>query len=158
MKARTHSLVIVVLLVLAQACTPALGPDQVATSVAGTLTALPSNVATEPAATSEAVPTPDKLPASAPTVDPMPGAPYPEAPLCPDSGELHDNSLFHTLWDSARGCHYDHEHGQNPFAPEVAAAFPGLDLQTLIGGVGVGHTNPHRQWKTRTSMVASSGM
>src|SRR5512134_3219435 len=26
-------------------------------------------------------------------------APYPEAPLCSDSGEAHDNSLFHTLWD-----------------------------------------------------------
>jgi hypothetical protein len=69
-------------------------------------------------------------------------APYPEAPLCPDSGEAHDNSLFHTLWDSTRGCHYDHEHGQNPFTPEVAAAFPDFDLNALLGGVGVGHTNP----------------
>jgi hypothetical protein len=69
-------------------------------------------------------------------------APYPDAPLCPDSGEAHDNSLFHTLWDSTRGCHYDHEHGQNPFTPEVAATFPGFDLRELIGGVGVGHTNP----------------
>ena len=69
-------------------------------------------------------------------------APYPEAPLCPDTGEAHDNSLFHTLWDSTRGCHYDHEHGQNPFIQEVADAFPGLDLRALIGNVGVGHTNP----------------
>ena len=71
-------------------------------------------------------------------------APYPDAPLCADSGEAHDNSLFHTLWDGARAtaCHYDHEHGQYPFTPEVAAAFPGFDLQALIGGVGVGHTNP----------------
>ena len=69
-------------------------------------------------------------------------APSPNAPLCPDSGEAHDNSLFHTLWDSTRGCHYDHEHGQNPFAPEVAATFPGLDLKALLGHVGIGHTNP----------------
>ena len=69
-------------------------------------------------------------------------APYPDAPICQDSGDAHDNSVFHTLWDNTRGCHYDHEHGQNPFTPEVAAAFPGLDLRELIGGVGVGHTNP----------------
>lgn len=69
-------------------------------------------------------------------------APYPNAPLCPDSGEAHDNSLFHTLWDSRRGCHYDHEHGQNPFTREVAKSFPRFDLRKLLGGVGVGHTNP----------------
>ena len=68
--------------------------------------------------------------------------PYPDAPLCPDTGAAHDNSLFHTLWDSTRRCHYDHEHGQDPFTPEVAATFPGFDLRALIGGVGVGHTNP----------------
>ena len=69
-------------------------------------------------------------------------APYPDAPLCPDSGEAHDHSLFHTLWEGARGCHYDHEHGQNPFTPEGVAAFPGFDLNALLSGVGVGHTNP----------------
>ncbi|HEY9526836.1 MAG TPA: hypothetical protein VIR02_07140, partial [Anaerolineales bacterium] len=69
-------------------------------------------------------------------------APYPGAPLCPDSGEAHDHSLFHTLWDDVRGCHYDHEHGQNPFTPEVGAAFPDFDLKPLLGGVGIGHTNP----------------
>jgi hypothetical protein len=69
-------------------------------------------------------------------------APYPDAPLCPDSGEAHDNSQFHTLWDSTRDCHYDHEHGQDPFTPEVVAAFPNFDLRALTGGVGVGHTNP----------------
>ena len=69
-------------------------------------------------------------------------APSPDAPLCPDTGEAHDHSLFHTLWDSTRGCHYDHEHGQNPFTPEVAEIFPGFDLPALLGGVGIGHTNP----------------
>lgn len=70
------------------------------------------------------------------------GAPYPGAPPCPDIADAHDNHLFHALWDSARGCHYNHEHGQDPFAPQVAAAFPGFDLWTLIGSVGVGHSNP----------------
>jgi hypothetical protein len=82
--------------------------------------------------------------ASAPT-PPAQGAlihPYPDAPLCPDSGEHHhDHNLFHTLWDSVRGCHYDHEHGQDPFTSEVAATFPGFNLRALIGSVGLGHTN-----------------
>jgi hypothetical protein len=81
-----------------------------------------------------------------PEASPTPGsvaiAPYPDAPLCPDSGEVHDNSLFHTLWDGVRGCHYDHEHGQYPFMPEAAATFPGFDLWLLLGSVGIGHTNP----------------
>ncbi len=69
-------------------------------------------------------------------------APWPTAPLCPDSGTLHDHNKFHTLWDSSRGCHYDHEHGENPFIPEVAATFPGFNLFALLGNVGIGHTNP----------------
>lgn len=62
----------------------------------------------------------------------------PGAPLCPD----HNNGAFHTLWDAERGCHYDHEHGENPFTPEVAATFPGFDLYALLGNVQIGHTNP----------------
>jgi hypothetical protein len=63
--------------------------------------------------------------------------PYQNAPACAS----HDTGDFHTIW-STTGCHYDHEHGQNPFVAAVAAAFPGFDLQALLGGVGVGHTNP----------------
>jgi hypothetical protein len=66
--------------------------------------------------------------------------PWPGAPLCLDVGEFHDNSRFHTLWDDVRGCHYDHEHGQDPFTPEVAVVFPGI--QDFLGGVQIGHTNP----------------
>lgn len=72
-------------------------------------------------------------------------APYPSAPLCSDSGVNHDNSLFHTLWDSTRGCHYDHEHGQNPFTQEVADEFPGFNLFELLGNVQIGGTNPSSQ-------------
>jgi hypothetical protein len=71
-----------------------------------------------------------------------PIASYPAAPLCTDSGAAHDHSRFHTLWDAERGCHYDHEHGQSPFVPEVDATFPGFDLGQLLGGVEIGHTNP----------------
>jgi hypothetical protein len=37
-------------------------------------------------------------------------APYADAPLCPD----HDSTHWHGVWDAARGCHYDHEHGDDP--------------------------------------------
>lgn len=77
-----------------------------------------------------------------PSSTPVQITPYPDAPLCPDFGELHGYDQFHILWDSVRGCHYDHEHGQNPFIPEVVAAFPGFDLYSLLGNVQVGHTNP----------------
>ena len=80
-----------------------------------------------------------------PTVEPTQGPPvepFPDAPLCPNAIADHDYSVFHTLWDSAQGCHHDHEHGTYPFTDEVAEAFPGFDLRALIGGVGVGHTNP----------------
>jgi hypothetical protein len=157
MKANTLILLIAVLLLIAQGCTTARGPDQVATGVAGTLTTPPSPtlLAAHPSdKTGTTEPTTVQTPfiAAGPSLAPSPQpdqalgsvgiAPYPGAPLCADTGEAHDNSLFHTLWDSTRGCHYDHEHGQNPFTLEVAETFPGFDLQALIGGVGVGHTNP----------------
>jgi len=77
------------------------------------------------------------------TVTPTPNSvvePYPEAPLCPDSGLLHNYIEFHTIWDSMRGCHYDHEHGTNPFTPEMDAILPGIE--SFLGGVQIGSTNP----------------
>ena len=88
---------------------------------------------------------PTVAPTETPTVEPTQGAPiepFPDAPLCPNAIADHDYGMFHTLWDSAQGCRHDHEHGTFPFTDEVAAAFPGFDLRALIGGVGVGHTNP----------------
>jgi hypothetical protein len=64
--------------------------------------------------------------------------PHPDAPLCP----THDPNEYHALWDPARRCHYDHEHGEDPFTAAAAAAFPGFNLRSLLGGVGIGHTNP----------------
>jgi hypothetical protein len=66
------------------------------------------------------------------------GASIPEVPLCP----THDPSKWHGLWDSALGCHYDHEHGTLPFTPEVAAAFPGFDLRAMLCGLEIGHCIP----------------
>lgn len=77
-----------------------------------------------------------------PTVTVLPDdvtVPFPSAPDC----EHPSNDTWHDLFDEAQGCHYDHEHGQDPFTPAVAAAFAPLgDLRSLLGGVGVGHTNP----------------
>ena len=141
MKVSTPFIAVVILLVLAQACTPSLGPEPVATAVAGTLTALPMPTSPLPAPPSplstKTKATQPPAPTAALTLEPGGIAPYSDAPLCPDTGDAHDNSLFHTLWDSVRGCHYDHEHGQNPFTREVAATFPGFDLKALLGGVGV---------------------
>lgn len=64
--------------------------------------------------------------------------PYIDAPAC----ESHSNSEFHTLWNYDVGCHYDHEHGQNPFTQQVESFFPGFDLYELLGWVQIGHTNP----------------
>lgn len=106
----------------------------------------PSTLPSATAASDTIQPHPTEFPPATPPQSLQAGAdeirPFPDAPLCPDSGEAHDNSRFHALWDGTRGCHYDHEHGQDPFTPEVGAAFPDFDLRALLGGVGVGHTNP----------------
>ena len=95
-----------------------------------------------PAATLTATVTPS------PTISPTAGnsTPFVSAHLCPDGAHNdpdHDQTAFHTLWDSARGCHYDHEHGTNPWTSQVASFFAPLgDLLELTGGNYVSHTNP----------------
>lgn len=105
-------------------------------SVAPTDTATPPD--TETATVGPSV-TPLPFPSATPGA---PIAPFPAALLCPDWGDLHDTTRFHTIWDSVRGCHYDHEHGTDPFVPAVVAAFPGFDLQALGCGQQVGHCSP----------------
>jgi len=131
-----------VTILLLTACTTA----PTGTAATETPVAPPAKLANETpvprgsAAPAETKSTPAELSTHAPS---LPGPlPSPGAPLCPDSGEAHETSRFHTLWDSERRCHYDHEHGQNPFTPDVAQAFPGFDLRDLLGDVGIGHTNP----------------
>jgi len=91
-----------------------------------------------------------------------PGAARADAPLCPS----HDPNTWHGLWDSVRGCHYDHEHGTSPFTQQVVAAFPGFNLFELLGGVGIGHTNPsspmenthkHGGFKWQVDLAAPQG-
>lgn len=99
-----------------------------------------TETATEtPTETSTPEPTNTATNTPTPSATPTPQTPYPSAPLC--TGE-HNHSQFHTLWNSAQGCHYDHEHGVSPFTSSVSAIFPGFDLFALLGGAGVGHTNP----------------
>jgi len=91
-----------------------------------------------PSPTSAITSTPTIQPTATATPTPLPTGISPNAPLCP----THSNDEFHTLWNDGAACHYDHEHGTNPFTPEVDAAFPGFDLFALLGNVEIGHTNP----------------
>lgn len=95
-----------------------------------TETPTPTETPTETPVSTD-TPTPTFTPSPTPT----PVSPYLSAPLC----STHSNTEFHTLWDNS-GCHYDHEHGTNPFTPEVAEVFPGV--QDFLGGVQIGNTNP----------------
>lgn len=114
------------------------------TPVIATNTVVPSDTPLSP--TDTAVPSDTPVPnTEVPTNTPIASEtqttyiqPYLNAPACTD----HSNTIFHTLWNGQLGCHYDHEHGQNPFTQEVADAFPGFDLKQLIGNVEVGHSNP----------------
>ena len=98
-----------------------------------------------PETTGESPPTQEPTMEPSPTVEPtatleataaelvaapqvmIPGPPYPDAPLCPD----HDPRAYHGLWDSARGCHYDHHHGD---APHAVDDIFGTDYYTWAGG------------------------
>lgn len=110
-----------------------------------TRTPAPSNTPVPPTVTPTATITPT-LPASA-TPLPTPTAraqttPFPAAPLCLDSGEFHDVSLWHGPWNPVSNCHYDHEHGDDAYTPQVASHFPGFDFKLLQGNVEIGHLNP----------------
>jgi hypothetical protein len=90
-----------------------------------------------PIATSSSIPGP-KPTVIDPTANQTSGSSVPDVPLCP----THDPTKWHGVWDTARGCHYDHEHGTFPFTPQVAATFPGFDLRALLCGVEIGHCVP----------------
>jgi hypothetical protein len=68
------------------------------------------------------VPTTGPTPTATEPVDPLTNS-----PLCPD----HDPHAYHTLWNEALGCHYDHEHKDNPH--EVDYLF-GTDFYQWAGG------------------------
>lgn len=77
-------------------------------------------------------------PTQVPTEEPIPTAtpaptqisyfePYPEAPLCAE----HYNNVYHGLFDSILGCHYDHTHGDNP---HLVDDIFGTDIYSYIEG------------------------
>ena len=53
--------------------------------------------------------------------------PYPDAPACAS----HDDRAYHSLWDAERGCHYDHQHGDDPHELDYKL---GTDIYGLMGG------------------------
>lgn len=127
------------------ASTTPLPPTATLALPSATATDLPASATESASATIEASATPGatlepSATAAASATEGAAIAPYKGAPLCLDTGELHDKSLFHTIWDSARGCHYDHEHGFDPFTPEMQAIFP--NLYDFLGRVQIGHSNP----------------
>jgi len=87
---------------VAGACVANATAAPTATSTVAVSTATPTNTPLPPTPTSTAAP-----PTSTPVVSTTPVA---GAPLC----QSHDPTVWHGLWDSNRGCHYDHEHGINP--------------------------------------------
>ncbi|WP_420642978.1 hypothetical protein [Candidatus Leptofilum sp.] len=75
--------------------------------------------------------TPPQQPTSPP---PPPGGniqPFAGAPACEDIGVAHDNRAWHGIWNYEHGCHWDHEHKQDPH--EVDHIF-GTEYYTLAGG------------------------
>jgi len=83
----------------------------------------------DPTATTEPTPTPTPEPPT-PTPEPVGNVePYADAPKCAD--ELHDPRAWHGLWNYEHGCHYDHEHKDNPHA--VDDIF-GTDYYDMAGG------------------------
>lgn len=105
-------------------------------------TATPEPSDTPPATTAGPTSTPAPTETTAPTN--TPSTPFASAPLCPDHGELHDTGAFHTLWDSGRGCHYDHEHNTDPRTSPGYAVFlaAGFDMYELQGNRWIGHNSP----------------
>lgn len=71
-------------------------------------TSVPPTGTPTPTDTLTAVPPTAVPPTPTPAAGPI--APFVGAPLCPS----HDPHQWHSLWDAARGCHYDHSHNDDP--------------------------------------------
>jgi hypothetical protein len=73
-------------------------------------------------------------PPTATASPPPPGGniqPFAGAPACEAIGVAHDNRVWHGIWNYEYGCHWDHEHKQNPH--ETDAIF-GTEYYSLAGG------------------------
>lgn len=90
-----------------------------------------------------------------PSPTPPPGGgriePYPSAPACPP--ELHNPHEWHGIWNYEHGCHYDHEHGDDP--SQLDHLFGPLGAEW--GGNGLDHVfstdGEHNDFKHRTHKV-----
>lgn len=81
-----------------------------------------------PDPTKTPAPEPNSTPPAQPTVTPAGLVdPYPEAPAC----ATHDNRAYHGLWDSSRGCHYNHTHNDDP---HLVDDIFGTDFYKWAGG------------------------
>lgn len=98
--------------------TPTDGPAPTGTAVPPTPTNEPEPTATTPAPTPTAV-----------AGDPI--QPFAGAPACEEIGVTHDDRAWHGIWNYDYGCHWDHEHKQDPH--EVDHIF-GDGYYTLAGG------------------------
>lgn len=70
-------------------------------------------------ATSTGTPVPTATATATATATTVPTLPA-GMPLCPS----HDPTVYHALIDTARGCHYDHEHGDNPNLADAVFGLP----------------------------------
>lgn len=74
-------------------------------------------------------------PPPAPTAPPPPPGgniqPFAGAPACEEIGIAHDDTAWHGIWNYESGCHWDHEHKQNPH--ETDDLF-GTEIYSLAGG------------------------
>lgn len=131
-------IVVAVLVVLGLYTGRASFPVQVAPTKAVSTATPAVKASATPSPTGTSIPPTDVPPTDVPATPVAPGTPYAAAPACAE----HSTSDYHSLWNSAAGCHYDHEHGEDAFTSEVAATFPGFDLLALLGGVHVGHSHP----------------
>lgn len=88
------------------------------------------------------------VPTVTPTATPQNIPIFADAPLCPD--ELHDDRAWHSLWNSTAGCHYDHQHGNDPHELDhkfgtMFYAWAGGELSSpwqTFTGAGMHHETP----------------
>ena len=106
------------------------------TATAEPPTPVPTNPAptSTPRATTPPTPEPTNVPPTATAVPPTPGGniqPFAGAPACNEIGVAHDDRAWHGIWNYAYGCHWDHEHKQDPH--ELDHIF-GTEYYSLAGG------------------------
>ena len=95
----------------------------------------PAPTATSPAPEPTNPPPAPTTPPPAPTSPPPPPGgniqPFAGAPACEEIGVAHDNRAWHGIWNYDFGCHWDHEHKQNP---HLVDAIFGTEYYALAGG------------------------